>query len=204
MFFQTINFFNAKCNQLIVGKLKNSLKLRIGKLLIDYIITHRLPFKKCTFFANIPITIIAHRSLNSCIGIILETDLQYVPESGILKNLKEQSVTDVHRITIIRNKNKITTKHTILTINSPKLSQSIKWGHLKCFIRPYIQNFPRCFECQHFDTQKHHAEEPLLVAVAVQSDTILCIVIKNIIVETAKEIIHHVLEAVKIRERRKK
>ena len=56
--------------------------------------------KKCTSLANIAVTISTHRSLNSRKGVISEPDLQYVPESEILDNLKDQGVTDIHRIKI--------------------------------------------------------------------------------------------------------
>ena len=103
---------------------------------------------------NIPVTISSHRTFNSCKGLISEPDFQYVPEPEILENLKDQGVTDVHRITITRNDNKIPTKHIILTINSPKLPQSIKAGYLQCSIRPYIPNPLRCFKCQRFGHSK--------------------------------------------------
>ena len=70
------------------------------------------------------------------------------------KYLKDQGVTDVHRITITKNDNKIPTRHIILTISSPKLPRSIKAGYLECSVRPYIPNPLCCFKCQQFGHSK--------------------------------------------------
>ena len=154
-FSKTSPFLIQKSIQSIVGEPKNIKKLRSGELLIELQNNSQaLTLKKCTSLSNIPVTVSAHRSLNSSKGVISEPDLQYVPESEILENLKDQNVTDVHRITITRNNNKIPTKHLILTINSPKLPKSIKAGYLECPIRPYIPNPLRCFYCQRFSHSK--------------------------------------------------
>ena len=87
-----------------------------------------------------------HRTLNSCRGVISELDLQYVPEGEILENLKDQNVTNVHRITINKNNTKIPTKHLILTFNSPKFPKSIRAGYLNCNVRAYIPNPLHCFK----------------------------------------------------------
>ena len=42
-----------------------------------------------------------------------ELDLRYVPEGEILENLKDQNVTDVRRITINKNDNKLPARHLI-------------------------------------------------------------------------------------------
>ena len=38
--------------------------------------------------ANIPITVSTHRTLNSCRGVISESDLQYVSEEELVENSK--------------------------------------------------------------------------------------------------------------------
>ena len=53
--------------------------------------------KQCTLLPNIPVTISTHRTLNSSKSVISKPELQYVPVSEILENLKDQGVTDVHK-----------------------------------------------------------------------------------------------------------
>ena len=110
--------------------------------------------KKITLLANIPVRVSAHRTLNSCRGFISESYLQYVPETKILENLKGQNVTDVLRIAMHKNNTKVPTRQLILTINSPKLPQSIKTGYPQCANRPYIPNPLSFLKCQRFGYSK--------------------------------------------------
>ncbi|GFU29829.1 uncharacterized protein TNCV_405501 [Trichonephila clavipes] len=90
------------------------------------------------------------KSLNSCRGVISETDLLCASEAEILEGLSDQGVTEVRRIKIKKDTSLFPTKHLILTFNSPKLPSKIKSGYLNCKIRPYIPNPLRCFKCQRF------------------------------------------------------
>ena len=154
-FLKTSPFLIQKAIQSIVGEPKNIKKLCSGELLIELQNQSQASnSKKCNLLANIPITVSVHRSLNSCKEVISEPDLQHVPETEMLENLKDQSITDVHRITMPKNGYKLPTKHTILTINSPKLPKSIKARYLKGPIRPYIPNSLHCFKCQRFGHSK--------------------------------------------------
>ncbi|GFU62286.1 uncharacterized protein TNCV_2108591 [Trichonephila clavipes] len=83
-------------------------------------------------------------------GVISESDLLCTSEAEILEGLSDQGVTQVRRITILRESKRLPTKHLILTFNSPKLPSTIKAGYLNCRIRPYIPNPLRCFKCQRF------------------------------------------------------
>ena len=108
----------------------------------------------CTLLINVSITFSAYRTLNSCCGIISEPDIQYVPETELLENLKDQKVIEVKRIYIHKNNEKISTKHIILTFASTRLPRSLKAGYLECPIRAYIPNPLRCFNCQRFGHSK--------------------------------------------------
>ena len=55
---------------------------------------------------------------------------------------------------MFKNKEKIPTKHVILTFASTKLPRSLRAGYLECPIRPYIPNPLRCFNCQRFGHSK--------------------------------------------------
>ena len=95
-FSKTSPFLIQKAIESIVGEPRNIKKLRSGELLIE-LKTNLQASKlmKCTLLANIPVTVSAHRSLNSCHGVISESDLQYVPETELLENLKDQKVIEV-------------------------------------------------------------------------------------------------------------
>ena len=101
-----------------------------------------------------PITDSAHRTFNSCRGVISEPDLIYVSETELIENLKNQKVTEAKRIYVYRNNEKVPTKHIILTFPSTKLPKSLKAGYLECPVRPYIPNPLRCFQCQRFGHSK--------------------------------------------------
>ncbi|GFS97684.1 putative RNA-directed DNA polymerase from transposon BS [Trichonephila clavipes] len=91
-----------------------------------------------------------HRTLNSCRGVISESDLLCASETEILEGLSDQGVTQVRRIKIKKGSSLFPTKNLILTFNSPKLPSNIKAGYLNCKVRPYIPNPLRCFKCQRF------------------------------------------------------
>ncbi|GFT74252.1 putative RNA-directed DNA polymerase from transposon BS [Trichonephila clavipes] len=98
------------------------------------------PLRGLTFF----------RSLNSCRGVISEPDHLSSYETEILEGLFDQGVTQVRKITIKKDSSLFSTKHFILTFNSPILPSAIKAGYLNCKVCPYIPNPLRCFKCQRF------------------------------------------------------
>ncbi|GFW98609.1 putative RNA-directed DNA polymerase from transposon BS [Trichonephila clavipes] len=53
-------------------------------------------------FLNSPVTISPHKTLNSCRGVISETDLLSTPEAEIFQGFSNQDVIQVRRITIKR------------------------------------------------------------------------------------------------------
>ena len=88
-FTKTSPFFIQKAIESIVGEPKNIRKLRSRDLLIELKTNLQASkLQKSTMLANIPITVTAHRTLNSCCGVISESDLQYVSEVELLENLK--------------------------------------------------------------------------------------------------------------------
>ncbi|GFV05240.1 RNA-directed DNA polymerase from mobile element jockey [Trichonephila clavipes] len=101
-------------------------------------------------FLNSPVTISPHKTLNSCRGIISESDRLSTPDEEILEGFSSQGVIQVRRITIKKDSTRIPTKHLILTFNSLILPTNIKAGYLNCRIRPYIPNPLCCVKCQRF------------------------------------------------------
>ncbi|GFS74834.1 uncharacterized protein TNCV_1395321 [Trichonephila clavipes] len=94
------------------------------------------------------LTVTPLRSLNCNRGVISEPDLLTTPEAEILDGFSDQVVIQVRRITIKKDATVITTKHLVLTFNSPNLPATIKAGYLNCKIRLYIPNPLRCYKCQ--------------------------------------------------------
>ncbi|GFU43454.1 uncharacterized protein TNCV_53531 [Trichonephila clavipes] len=135
-----------------IGGEPNSVKrLRSGDLLIETnSALQTKSFLLAKSFLDSPITISPHKTLNSCRGVISESDLLTTPDTEILDGFSDQGVIQVRRITIKKDNSVIPTKHLILTFNRPKLPTTIKAGYLNCKIRPYIPNPLRCFKCQRF------------------------------------------------------
>ncbi|GFW94257.1 uncharacterized protein TNCV_1979971 [Trichonephila clavipes] len=144
-------FAIQKAIQGISGEPKSVKKLRSGDLLIET--SSALQTKSFLLtkpFLNFSLTVNLHRSLNSCRGVISETDLLCASKAEILEGLSDQGVTQVRRIKIKKDSSFFPTKHLILTFNIPKLPSTIKAGYLNYKIRPYIPNPLRCFKCQRF------------------------------------------------------
>ncbi|GFV67966.1 putative RNA-directed DNA polymerase from transposon BS [Trichonephila clavipes] len=136
----------------IGGEPKSIKRLRSGDLLLETISDLQTKsFLLAKTFLNSPVNVSPHKTLNSCRGVISESDLLSTPESEILEGFSDQGVIQVRRITIKKKKkdsNIMPTKHLILTFNSPKLPTTVKGGYLNCKIRAYIPNPLRCFKCQ--------------------------------------------------------
>ncbi|GFW50406.1 putative RNA-directed DNA polymerase from transposon X-element [Trichonephila clavipes] len=135
----------------IGGDPKSVKKLRSGDLLIETVSAlQSKSFLLVKTFIDPTLTVTPHKSLNSCRGVISEPDLLCASEAEIFEGLFDLGVTQVRRITILRDSTRLPTKHIILTFNSPKLPTTIKAGYLNCKMRPYVPNPLRCFKCQRF------------------------------------------------------
>ncbi|GFT91495.1 RNA-directed DNA polymerase from mobile element jockey [Trichonephila clavipes] len=135
----------------IGGEPKSVKRLRSGDLLVETnSALQTKSFLLAKSFLNSPVAISPHKSLDSCRGIISETDLLGTPDGEILEGFSSQGVIQVRRISLKKESTRIPTKHLILTFNSPILPTNIKAGYLNCRIRPYIPNPLRCFKCQRF------------------------------------------------------
>jgi len=102
-FARTSPFLIHKGIQSVVGEAKAIKKLKLGELLIEVqssIQANNL--KKCTQLTNIPVTVSIHRTLNSCCGVISESDLQYLSKEELLENLKDQKIKNVKESLYLR------------------------------------------------------------------------------------------------------
>lgn len=67
--------------------------------------------------------------MNYIRGVISEPDLLYSAKEE-LENLKDQTITDVHRITMRQNEQVFLTKAPILIFNSPTLHARVKAAYI--------------------------------------------------------------------------
>ncbi|GFS83736.1 uncharacterized protein TNCV_610731 [Trichonephila clavipes] len=125
----------------IGGEPKSVKRLRFGDLPIEMNSALRIKsFLLAKSFLDCPVSIVPHKSFNSCGGVISEPDLLTTTDTEILDGLSGQGVIQVRRITIKKDASVIPTKHIILTFNSPKLPTTIKADYFNCKILPYIPN----------------------------------------------------------------
>ncbi|GFW78906.1 uncharacterized protein TNCV_2059271 [Trichonephila clavipes] len=82
----------------IGGEPKSIKKLRSGDLLIETIsAVQSKSFLLAKTFIDSPLIVTPHRTLNSCRGVISESDLLYASETEILEGLSDQGVTQCQR-----------------------------------------------------------------------------------------------------------
>ncbi|GBO21671.1 hypothetical protein AVEN_215019-1 [Araneus ventricosus] len=97
-----------------VGEVTSIRKLRSGDLLVE--VTSRKQSQqllKLKALASIPISVSAHRTLNSSKGVITCGELLNESIDEICKELQSEGVTHVRRIFIRRDGNLLPTKHLI-------------------------------------------------------------------------------------------
>ncbi|GFT85266.1 uncharacterized protein TNCV_497181 [Trichonephila clavipes] len=79
------------------GEPKSVKRLRSGDLLVETnSALQTKSFLLAKFFLNSPVTISPHKTLNSCRGIISETDLLGTPDGEILEGFSSQGNTPIH------------------------------------------------------------------------------------------------------------
>nr|XP_015914952.2 uncharacterized protein LOC107445127 [Parasteatoda tepidariorum] len=139
----------------VLGEVTSVKKLRSGDLLVQ-VSSDKLAtvLTTCTKMCSFDVAITPHKSLNTCRGVISETDFINDTEEMIVEEFENQHVSSVLRIKIRRDGKLIPTKHLILTFNLPKLPSSVKLAWHNCPVRPYVPNPLRCFNCQRFGHSK--------------------------------------------------
>ena len=130
----------------IAGEPKDVRKINQGLLIEVTKRSHALNLLDTFIFVNIPVTVSAHKTLNSRKGVIRCRDLAGLPEDDICRELHDQHVTYVKRIHVERGKK--ATDTYILTFNAAHLPATIKVGYLNIRVDTYIPNPLRCFKCQ--------------------------------------------------------
>ncbi|GFV86188.1 uncharacterized protein TNCV_671851 [Trichonephila clavipes] len=111
----------------IGGEPKSVKRLRSGDLLIETnSALQTKSFLLAKSFLDCPVSVVPHKSLNSCRGVISEPDLLTTTDAEILDGFSGQGVIQ------------------------PQTTIYHKIGFLNCKIRSYIPNPLRCFKCQRF------------------------------------------------------
>ena len=138
----------------LAGMPRTVRRLRSGDFLIE--VTKRGQAEgllRSTMLADIPINVVPHRSLNTSKGIIRSFDLRECSEAEIKLNLVDQGVTDVRRMTVMRDGQRRNTNMIVFTFGQPSHPTSVKCAYLNIKVETFIPNPLRCYKCQRFG---HH------------------------------------------------
>ena len=146
----------------LAGTPKSAKMLRSGALLVEVSKPQAASnLLKTTTLVQCPVKVSAHKSLNSCRGVIRCPEIKNETEEDILQNLSSQGVTHVKKMTVVRNGVRIPTGTVFLTFAGTNLPTSIKVAYMVVRVDLYIPNPVRCFKCQkygHFSNNCRHTE----------------------------------------------
>ena len=146
----------------LAGTPKTVKLLRSGALLVEVSKeVHAKNLLKATTLAQCPVKATAHKTLNSCRGVIRCPDIKNCSDEEILENLSSQGVTYIRRITVLREGERKATGTFIVTFAGSTLPSHLKVGYLSVRVDTYIPNPMRCFKCQkygHFSNYCKHSE----------------------------------------------
>ena len=135
--------------QSLAGAPKSIKKLNSGDYLIEVTTKgHAVNLLKSQIFINCPVKITPHRSLNSSKGIIRCRELAGMRDPEICKELRDQGVTDVRRISVRRDGQNKPTNTFVLTFDTTVIPNRIFIGYMSTKVEIYIPSPLRCFNCQ--------------------------------------------------------
>ena len=100
-------------------------------------------------FISLKIKVSAHRSLNSCQGVIWCPDLEGYNEDEILDDVKDKGVTRVQRCFKKKGGLRVPT-HTFITFGKPTLPESLYIGLSHVKVSPFIPKPLQCYTCYGF------------------------------------------------------
>ena len=88
---------------------------------------------------GIPVEVSAHRSLNSCKGVIWAPHLAYDKEEEILTETRKHGVKEVQRMQYRNREGNLAPSHRyLLNFDSPHLPQTIKITNMNLKVETYI------------------------------------------------------------------
>ena len=97
---------------------------------------------------DIPVIVEPHATLNKSKGTIYCDVINSMSDEQILEELKDQEVTEVHRIKKRQGDTLVPTGLFVITFGTTILPKVVKVGYMFCQVRLYIPNPRRCFKCQ--------------------------------------------------------
>ena len=137
----------------IGGEPKGVTKLRSGDLLVELSSPfHASKLEKITKFADLPVSVTAHKSLNRSRGTVRSPDLAGCSEEEMVAEM--DGVVQARRIFVRRGGNKVQTNTIVLTFDSPKPPTTVRAGYLNLKVTPYVPRPMRCFNCHRFGHTK--------------------------------------------------
>lgn len=148
-----------------VGDVPSAKKLANGSVLVEVASKQQeRNTLKMNNWIDTPINVSAHRSLNSCRGVIRCREFRDCDDAEVLDALRDQGVTYVKHIISKRNGLTSPTNTFIITMNKPTLPKFIKAAYMKIAVEPYIPNPLRCFNCQKFGHGKSNCKHQAVCA----------------------------------------
>ena len=156
-----------------IGAPKSVQKLRDGSLLVeassDEEAKKLLNLK--SFGPGWSLSVQAHKTLNSCKGVIYCPDLMDNEEENILTEMKDQLVTEVKRIFTRKEGVLKPSPLLILTFNTTILPDHIFIGYIRVGVRRHVPNPMRCLKCQMFGHIQINCKKPSVCGKCGKSDT---------------------------------
>ena len=126
-------------------------KMRSGALLVEaQSISQTNQLMRMSTFFEIPVRVSAHRSLNSCKGVVRSFDLATMDPNEIVAELSSSGVTEARVITQMRNGERKITPVVVLSFLGGSVPQAIRAGYINLKVSPYIPNPMKCIKCHRF------------------------------------------------------
>ena len=138
----------------VSSEFKNIRRLRNGTFLVECPserASNNLRRRSGKIFVDRPIRVSAHRTLNSTKGVFRCRELRSMSEAEICKNLTDQGVTEIHRVTVRKGIDREPTGTYFVTFCVPKLPEALKIGYMRVKVLPYVLSPMRCFRCHLMD-----------------------------------------------------
>ena len=139
----------------MAGKPREVKRLRSGDLLVQVVQkSHSDNLLRCTNLANIPVSVSAHKSLNSVKGVIRDYEVIISEEEEMLRELSAQGVTEVRKIRVRRDGVLSSTATAIVTFGLTTLPSHLTFAYKRIPVDLYIPNPLRCYTCQRYGHHK--------------------------------------------------
>ena len=153
---------NKELQRILGCEITGVTKLKSGDIMIElHRIEHVEKIKNAKTFLGIPVSVTAHKSLNTSRGVIRCRDLRGTDEEEIAEEI--DGVVKARRIKMRRGDVHVDTDTVILTFEASRPPQNVKVGYLTVSVRPYVPTPMRCFKCHRFGHSQANCRRPAAV-----------------------------------------